>query len=177
MAVGQFLMFASACLVRQSIFAKDGAIDTSVDNAASMWLMFIGLAALIIGNGFFKPNISTMVGALYEPQDQRKHSAFTIFYMGINLGAFIAPFICGTLGEGNWADPGRFRWGFFAAGVAMVLSVVVFWLYKDRYLVTPDGQQVGTATVKTEKRKDVNTEVAKDEKTEEKTELLDDLRK
>ncbi len=167
MAVGQFLMFASACLVRQSIFAEDGAIDTSVDNTASMWLMFIGLAALIIGNGFFKPNISTMVGDLYEPQDQRKDSAFTIFYMGINLGAFIAPFVCGTLGEGNWADPGRFRWGFFAAGVAMVLSVVVFWLYKDRYLVTPDGQQVGTATVKTEKRKDVNTEVAKDEKTEE----------
>lgn len=145
MAAGQFLMFASACIVKQSIFVKDGAVSASVDNTLSLWLMFAGLAALIIGNGFFKPNISTMVGDLYEPQDHRKDSAFTIFYMGINLGAFIAPFVCGTLGEGNWADPQRFRWGFFAAGCAMVVSVVVFWLLKDKYLVTPEGKAIGVA--------------------------------
>ena len=150
MALGQFLMFASACIVKQSIFAKNAAIDASIDNSMSMWLMFAGLAALIIGNGFFKPNISTMVGDLYEPQDHRKDSAFTIFYMGINLGAFIAPFVCGTLGEGNWADPSRFRWGFFIAGCAMVISVVVFCLLKDKYLVTPEGKQIGTMNNKRE---------------------------
>lgn len=150
MALGQFLMFASACIVRQSIFVKGGEIDTAVDNNLSLWLMFAGLAALIIGNGFFKPNISTMVGDLYEPQDHRKDSAFTIFYMGINLGAFIAPFICGTLGEGDWTNPSRFRWGFFIAGCAMVISVVVFWLLKDKYLVTPEGKQIGTMNNKRE---------------------------
>ena len=150
MALGQFLMFASACIVRQSIFVKGGEIDTAVDNNLSLWLMFAGLAALIIGNGFFKPNISTMVGDLYEPQDHRKDSAFTIFYMGINLGAFIAPFICGTLGEGDWTNPSRFRWGFFIAGCAMVISVVVFWLLKDKYLVTPEGKQIGTINNKRE---------------------------
>lgn len=150
MALGQFLMFASACIVRQSIFVKGGEIDTAVDNNLSLWLMFAGLAALIIGNGFFKPNISTMVGDLYEPQDHRKDSAFTIFYMGINLGAFIAPFVCGTLGEGDWTNPSRFRWGFFIAGCAMVISVVVFWLLKDKYLVTPEGKQIGTMNNKRE---------------------------
>ena len=62
-----------------------------------MTLMFTGLGALIIGNGFFKPNISTMVGDLYAPQDHRKDSAFTIFYMGINTGALIAPLVCGSV--------------------------------------------------------------------------------
>ena len=156
MALGQFLMFASACIVRQSIFVKGGEIDTAVDNDLSLWLMFAGLAALIIGNGFFKPNISTMVGDLYEPQDHRKDSAFTIFYMGINLGAFIAPFICGTLGEGDWTNPSRFRWGFFIAGCAMVISVVVFWLLKDKYLVTPEGKQIGTMNNKREIKSEDN---------------------
>lgn len=143
MAVGQFLMFASACFVKQSITSEDGAIDATVNNQLSLWLMFAGLAALIVGNGFFKPNISTMVGDLYEPQDQRKDSAFTIFYMGINLGAFIAPFICGTLGESDWHNPSAFKWGFFAAGCAMILSVIVFMAFKDKYIVTPEGIAIG----------------------------------
>lgn len=144
MAAGQFLMFASACFVNQSIFERGGQIDATVDNRLSLWLMFAGLAALIIGNGFFKPNISTMVGDLYEVDDHRKDSAFTIFYMGINLGALIAPLICGPLGKGDWSNPDGFKWGFFAAGCAMVVSVVVFVLLKNRYLVTPDGKQIGT---------------------------------
>ena len=78
MALGQFLMFASACFVKQSITTEGGAIDPSIDNSFSLWLMFAGLAALIIGNGFFKPNISTMVGDLYEKTDSRKDSAFTV---------------------------------------------------------------------------------------------------
>ncbi|MBP5365045.1 MAG: peptide MFS transporter [Paludibacteraceae bacterium] len=143
MALGQFLLFASACFVRQSIFAEGGVIDASVDNSLATALLLSGLVALILGNGFFKPNISTMVGDLYAPADHRKDSAYTIFYMGINVGAFIAPFVCGTLGEGSWNDLSPFKWGFFSAGVAMLLSVAVFVLFKNRYLVTFDGKPIG----------------------------------
>lgn len=154
MAIGQFLMFASACFVQQSITSKGGVIDTSVDNTLSMTLMFIGLTALIIGNGFFKPNISTMVGDLYAPTDMRKDSAFTIFYMGINVGAFIAPLVCGYFAtNGNWENPGAFKWGFFCSGIAMILSVVFFILGKNKYLKTPDGLMVGLAPQKSDLRK------------------------
>jgi POT family proton-dependent oligopeptide transporter len=84
-------------------------------------LFFPGLAFLIAGNGFFKPNISTMVGKMYKPGDQRRDRAFTIFYMGINLGAFLAPLVCGTLR----AKYG-FRYGFMAAGVGMILGLIIF---------------------------------------------------
>jgi len=153
MAIGQFFLAASAACVKQSIFTdpvSGGVIDGNVDNSLSIMLMFIGLAALIFGNGFFKPNISTMVGDLYEPTDHRKDSAFTIFYMGINVGAFLAPFICGTLGNGNWSDPSAFKWGFFCAGCAMIVSVLIFVLLKNKYLVTPDGKEIGYAPSKDE---------------------------
>jgi POT family proton-dependent oligopeptide transporter len=147
MAIGQFLMFASACVVQQSIFsdpATGGVISNSVNNGLAMTLMFIGLGALIIGNGFFKPNISTMVGDLYAPQDHRKDSAFTIFYMGINTGALIAPLVCGSVAaDGNWMNPGAFKWGFFCAGVAMIVSVAVFMIGKKKFLTTPDGLAIG----------------------------------
>ena len=156
MAVGQFLMFASACFVNQSIMSEGGEISSGVSNHLSLWLMFTGLAALIIGNGFFKPNISTMVGDLYDPYDQRKDSAFTIFYMGINVGAFIAPLICGPLGNGNWMNPGGFKWGFFAAGCAMLVSVLVFVTLKDRYLVTPEGKMIGGKPTNTNLNANVN---------------------
>ena len=147
MAIGQFLMFASACVVQQSIFsdpATGGVISESVNNGLAMTLMFTGLGALIIGNGFFKPNISTMVGDLYAPQDHRKDSAFTIFYMGINTGALIAPLVCGSVAaDGNWMNPGAFKWGFFCAGVAMIVSVAVFMMGKKKYLNTPEGLAIG----------------------------------
>ena len=153
MAIGQFFLAGSAAVVKQSIFTSPlsgGAVDPNVDNSLSIILMFTGLAFLIFGNGFFKPNISTMVGDLYEPTDHRKDSAFTIFYMGINVGAFIAPFICGTLGNGDWSNPSAFKWGFFCAGCAMILSIIIFVLLKDKYLVTPDGKEIGYAPSKDE---------------------------
>ncbi len=90
--------------------------------AIENWFFF-ALLLLIIGNGAFKPNISTQVGNLYPPGDPRRDRAFTIFYMGINLGAFICMLICGTLA----ANP-RFgwHWGFGAAGVGMVLGLIVY---------------------------------------------------
>ena len=90
-----------------------------------------GLVLLIVGNGFFKANISTMVGELYPKGDIRRDGAFTIFYMGINLGAFIAPLVCSTLGENaayGW------KYGFMAAGIGMLLSVVIQLAFSNRYL-------------------------------------------
>ncbi len=127
MAIGQLFMF----------FA--GTYYQEIEIAAP--LMFTGLGFLIIGNGFFKPNISTMVGQLYQAGDKRVDSAFTIFYMGINLGAFIAPLLCGYLGDtGSAAD---FRWGFMAACVGMIVSLILFITLKNKYLVTPTGEQIG----------------------------------
>src|SRR5690606_7136138 len=65
----------------------------------SQFFFFTGMAFIIIGNGFFKPNISSMVGKLYEPGDSRRDGGFTIFCMGINLGAFSSPLSCGLVGE------------------------------------------------------------------------------
>ncbi len=84
-------------------------------------LLYLALGLLILGNGFFKPNISTMVGQLYPQGDIRRDSAYTIFYMGINLGAFFSPLVCGTLGEKvGW------HFGFGAAGVGMVFGLMTF---------------------------------------------------
>ena len=127
MALGQFMMFLSGTFYQEVGVAKT--------------FMFIGLAFLIFGNGFFKPNISTMVGQLYPQGDKRVDSAFTIFYMGINLGAFIAPLLCGFLGDTGVA--GDFRWGFLAACIGMLLSLVLFISLKDRYIVTPEGKPIG----------------------------------
>ncbi|WNG59424.1 peptide MFS transporter [Archangium gephyra] len=92
-------------------------------------LFFTGLGLLVVGNGFFKPNISTMVGGLYAPGDPRRDGAFTIFYIGINVGAFLASAVCGTLGE-------KFGWmyGFGSAGVGMGLGVLVFLSFGKRLL-------------------------------------------
>ena len=126
MALGQFLMFFSA------------SFSHSADKSAAVSFMWAGLTFLIFGNGFFKPNISTMVGQLYKDSDSRKDSAYTIFYMGINAGAFIAPLICGFLGENV-----DFKWGFLSAGVGMLVSMLIFYIYKNRYVIAPDGRQLG----------------------------------
>jgi proton-dependent oligopeptide transporter, POT family len=84
-------------------------------------LFLVALGFLILGNGAFKPNISTQVGSLYPPGDRRRDRAFSIFYVGINLGAFLAPLVCGTLGEKlGW------HYGFTAAGVGMTLGLIIY---------------------------------------------------
>ncbi|MBP3983191.1 MFS transporter [Pseudoxanthomonas helianthi] len=89
----------------------------------------IGLATVITGNGMFKPNISAMVGKLYAPEDQRRDSGFTLFYMGINSGAFIAPILTGWFSDklfGTDAMP-NYKVVFIASGVGMLISLVWFW--------------------------------------------------
>jgi proton-dependent oligopeptide transporter, POT family len=84
-------------------------------------LFLLALIVLILGNGAFKPNISTQVGRLYAPEDSRRDRAFSIFYVGINLGAFLAPLVCGTLGEqAGW------HYGFAAAGVGMTIGLLIY---------------------------------------------------
>ena len=101
-------------------------------------LLYLGLGLLIVGNGFFKPNISTMVGTLYPQGDARRDGAYTIFYMGINLGAFLSPLVCGPLGEKiGWG------YGFAAAGVGMILGLLTF-VFTQRLLQgsgLPPGRQ------------------------------------
>lgn len=88
---------------------------------------FMGLVLIVLGTGLLKPNVSAIVGGLYSPEDQRRDAGFSIFYMGINLGAFIAPLICGFLGEKvNW------HLGFGAAGVGMTLGIIQYVLGRDR---------------------------------------------
>ncbi|KIX21001.1 peptide transporter [Flavobacterium sp. 316] len=83
---------------------------------------FLALAFIVVGNGFFKPNISTFVGSLYEDGDRRKDSGFTIFYMGINIGGFAAPLLCGWLGQTyGW------HYGFGLAGLGMLTGLLFFW--------------------------------------------------
>jgi POT family proton-dependent oligopeptide transporter len=88
---------------------------------ASEPLFLLALLFLILGNGCFKPNISTQVGGLYAPGDPRRDRAYSIFYVGINVGAFLAPLVCGTLGEKV-----GFHYGFAAAGIGMCLGLVIY---------------------------------------------------
>ena len=127
MAVGQFLMFASASMLE----ARE----------LSHWLMYGGLTFLILGNGCFKPTVSSLVGQLYEPGDKRLDSAYTIFYMGVNVGSFLAPLVCGYFGETG--NPNDFRWGFLIAAIVTVLTVVLFETQKNKYLIGPDGKPLG----------------------------------
>ncbi|MGC4058587.1 MAG: peptide MFS transporter [Chitinophagaceae bacterium] len=114
--------------------------------------MYLGLLLLIIGNGFFKPNISTLVGRLYEAKDPRRDAAFSIFYMGINLGAFLAPLVIGQFTDnifsvkdeaGNIVSYG-YKWGFLASGIGMLLGQIIFNALAAKYLGT-----IGKAPAKT----------------------------
>ena len=106
MALGQFLMFFSASML--------DAVQLS------HWLMYGGLTFLILGNGCFKPTVSSLVGQLYEPSDRRLDSAYTIFYMGVNVGSFLAPLVCGYFGETG--NPNDFKWGFLIAAIVTVFT-------------------------------------------------------
>ena len=104
-------------------------------------LFLFALLTLIFGNGAFKPNISTQVGGLYAPGDPRRDRAFSIFYVGINLGAFFSPLVCGTLGE-------RFGWhfGFGAAGIGMLIGLLIY--LAGRPVLPPDQRSETAAHTK-----------------------------
>ncbi len=104
-----------------------------------METFYFGLSLIIIGTGFFKPNVSTIVGQLYKENDPRRDSGFTTFYMGINIGALLGTLICGYLGERvGW------HWGFGSAGIGMLCGMIVFMTFRSRYLT-----EIGTSPSKT----------------------------
>lgn len=133
MAVGEFILFFCG-----SIYATHPDIY--------LFFFFLGLGFMIAGNGFFKPNISSMVGQLYPKGDLRIDPAYTIFYMGINLGGALGPIVCALVG--NTGNPADFKWAFLAGGIAMLISVVVQKVYQDKYLLAPDGSELGNTPVK-----------------------------
>ena len=135
MAVGQLLLFGSASTFLEGV------------ETANLF-MWSGLLFLILGNGFFKPNISSMVGQLYAKGDSRLDAAFTIFYMGINTGALLGMMICPWLGDvkvDGVRNLDAFKWGFLAAGGAMMIGTITFYFLKNKYLLKPDGKPVGLA--------------------------------
>ncbi|MBN9660619.1 MAG: MFS transporter [Acidobacteria bacterium] len=107
-------------------------------------VFFLGLPVIVLGTGMLKPNISTIVGQIYRPGDPRTDAGFSIFYMGINIGATVSPLICGYVGERiNW------HYGFGLAGVGMLCGVLTFWMGRHRlgeagvHPVTPPTPEIG----------------------------------
>lgn len=105
-----------------------------------MQAFYAGLALIIIGTGFFKANVSTMVGQLYQAGDTRRDSGFTIFYMGINTGGFLGPLVCGYLAQ---SERFGWHWGFGAAGVGMTIGLIMYVIFKRRYLGTIGDEPAG----------------------------------
>ncbi|HJV20247.1 MAG TPA: peptide MFS transporter [Sediminibacterium sp.] len=128
MAIGEFILFFCGMLY-------------SSNPDLSALLFFSGLGFMIAGNGFFKPNISSLVGQLYAKGDKRTDAAYTIFYMGINVGGAIGPFVCGLVGDTG--NPEDFKWAFLAGGIGMLLSVVTLQLMHNKYVVDPQGKTLG----------------------------------
>ena len=142
MAFGQFLLFFCGTTYHTSPHL-------------STFLFFAGLGFLIAGNGFFKPNISSMVGQLYPKDDRRIDAAYTIFYMGINVGGGLGPLVCGALGDTS--NPADFRWGFMAAGIGMLLSILIFKKLKDKFVISPEGKTLGLTPTKADGTAQVKT--------------------
>jgi POT family proton-dependent oligopeptide transporter len=134
--------------------------------------LYTGLFLLILGNGFFKPNISTLVGGLYGENDPKRDSAFSIFYMGINLGAFLAPLVIGILSDdifsvknaaGEVIEHG-YRYGFLAAGLGMLLGQILFNTLANRYLGSLGVKPVGGKSFSEEGVQNTNPPLTKPEK-------------
>ncbi|MEO6405074.1 MAG: peptide MFS transporter [Ferruginibacter sp.] len=135
MGIGQLFLFLSSDF-------------SGTNKPLAINIMWFALLLVILGNGFFKPNISSMVGFLYPKEQKNKlDSAFTIFYLGINVGSTLGQFICPFFGDKKYdgvRDLGAFKWGFLAAAIAMFLGVLVFYLLKNKYIRTPGGELIGT---------------------------------
>ena len=134
MGIGQLLLFFSGTLYSDNLeLAKT--------------IMWLGLIAIIFGNGFFKPNISSMVGSLYPKEQKNKlDSAFTLFYLGINVGATLGQIICPIVGDvqhDGVRDLTAFKWGFLVAALAMFIGTLTFLFLKNKYVVTPQGAAIG----------------------------------
>ena len=130
----QWLGYRRAIILGGSLMALGHFTMAIPDEIA----FYTALALLCLGNGFFKPNISSTVGRLYKEDDLRRDRGFTIFYMGINIGAFTAPLICGYLGEGPTPEESHWHLGFSLAGIGMCIGL--FWFIKGRRHLGEHGE-------------------------------------
>ena len=129
-AGGWIIAAGHVLLAGTELFGITAGAAVTLQTGPGALICFIGgLLLIVIGTGFFKPCVSVMVGQLYGPNDERRDGGFTIFYMGINVGALLAPLIAGTLGETvGW------HWGFGSAAIGMVLGITAYQIFRSRYL-------------------------------------------
>ena len=124
---------------------RNAVITGAVIMAAGEFLLmdpaffFIGLAVLVVGTGFIKPNLTTQVGGLYTPGDSRIDRAYSIFYFGVNIGGLVAPVVCGRLGHSAPGEPPHWHYGFAAAGVGILIGLTVYLFGLSR--LPPDPRQ------------------------------------
>ena len=173
MVLAQFLLFAPELFttVSPNLTSEQLAHNEFIGRVG----LFAGLFLLIIGNGFFKPNISSIVGDLYEPGDRRLDSAFSIFYMGINLGAVIAPLIVGLLADNVFATTfvdangvtqitHGYRYGFLAAAVGVLLGQLLFVFLSNKYLGNIGMEPKGAAKLAESSTEEVKVPLTRQEK-------------
>jgi len=173
MVLAQFLLFAPELFttVSPNLTPEQLAHNEFIGRVG----LFAGLFLLIIGNGFFKPNISSIVGDLYEPGDRRLDSAFSIFYMGINLGAVIAPLIVGLLADNVFATTfvdangvtqitHGYRYGFLAAAVGVLLGQLLFVFLSNKYLGNIGMEPKGAAKLAESTTEEVKVPLTRQEK-------------
>ena len=127
---GWIIALGHITLAATELFGVSAGDVVGMNASTGAYITFMaGLWLIIIGTGFFKPCVSVMVGQLYAPGDPRRDSGFTIFYMGINLGAFLSPLVAGTLGElVGW------HWGFGSAAVGMLAGLFFYQIFRPKYL-------------------------------------------
>ena len=173
MVLAQFLLFAPELFttVSPNLTPEQLAHNEFIGRVG----LFAGLFLLIIGNGFFKPNISSIVGDLYEPGDRRLDSAFSIFYMGINLGAVIAPLIVGLLADNVFATTfvdangvtqitHGYRYGFLAAAVGVLIGQLLFVFLSNKYLGNIGIEPKGAAKLAESSTQEVKVPLTRQEK-------------
>jgi POT family proton-dependent oligopeptide transporter len=139
---GAIIAAGHLTLAATELFAIEPGVPVSLDTSPGALACFVtGLVLIIVGTGFFKPCVAVMVGQLYGEGDVRRESGFTLFYMGINVGALLAPLVAGTLGETvGW------HWGFGAAAVGMIAGLITYALLRPRYLAgIGDAPERGSA--------------------------------
>ena len=173
MVLAQFLLFAPELFttVSPNLTPEQLAHNEFIGRVG----LFAGLFLLIIGNGFFKPNISSIVGDLYEPGDRRLDSAFSIFYMGINLGAVIAPLIVGLFADNVFATTfvdangvtqitHGYRYGFLAAAVGVLIGQLLFVFLSNKYLGNIGMEPKGAAKLAESSTEEVKVPLTRQEK-------------
>ena len=146
MALGQFCLAATE-FVRRGV----GTDITMGTDSPALLTFYAGLGLMILGNGFFKPCISVMVGQLYKPDEPQKRDAgFSYFYMGINIGAFLSPLVAGTVGE-NYG----YHLGFTISGLGMIFGLITFWTFRRHLkgLGLPPKRKVTDMATMTEEEK------------------------